>query len=500
MTGTGAAPAQETLPSTPAEKKAIPPSPGGLSSWKIDTLPRPPPFNLKNLLRTIGPGAILLVVAIGGGEWLVGPAAAIQYGTSILGLCTLAITLQVIFNLEGIRYTLYTGEPIYVGFMRLKPGPRFWGAVYCGMAFLQMIWPALAAAAAATLFASFFGRLPEAGDALPVQRLGQLLILSSVVLLLFGGTVERMLEKISWVLLGYIFTFLLVVNLLFVPTTIWWETFRGFFQLSLGEQPLDWILVGALVASSGAGGGGNLTITNWIRDKGFGMGSRVGAIPSAVGGRDIRLSNVGTVFEVNADNLRNWTEWLRYVHADQIWLWGLGAFVGMFLCVNLTVGIVPAGTDLSGLAAGAFQAEYMARIWSGFWMLGLLNGFWILFSSHLSAVDVLVRTITDILWAGSARVRRWKGGNVRIVYYSLLIGYALFALFIIRLAPPLTLFKITANIGGFMLAFAGVQILLVNRKLLPREIQPSLWRQGALVVCVLFYGFVVICVLASWLL
>ena len=52
---------------------------------------------------------------------------------------------------------------------------------------------------------------------------------------------------------------------------------------------------------------GNLTVTNWIRDKGFGMGAKVGAIPSAVGGtREIRLSHVGTVFPATADNIARW--------------------------------------------------------------------------------------------------------------------------------------------------------------------------------------------------
>ena len=36
------------------------------------------------------------------------------------------------------------------------------------------------------------------------------------------------------------------------------------------------------------------------------------------------------------------------------------------------------------LTVGAFQARYMAeKLWVGFWALCLLNGFWILFSTHL---------------------------------------------------------------------------------------------------------------------
>ena len=80
-----------------------------------------------NLFKIIGPGAIMAATSIGGGEWLVGPAAAVKYSSSIFLIATVAILLQVIFNLEAIRYTLYTGEPIYGGIMRLKPGAEVLG-------------------------------------------------------------------------------------------------------------------------------------------------------------------------------------------------------------------------------------------------------------------------------------------------------------------------------------------------------------------------------------
>src|SRR5262245_43861470 len=81
--------------------------------WEVADLPEPLPFTLRNTFRVIGPGAILLATAIGGGEWLVGPAQSVKYGMGLFWIVTVAIYLQVIFNLEGMRYALYTGEPIY---------------------------------------------------------------------------------------------------------------------------------------------------------------------------------------------------------------------------------------------------------------------------------------------------------------------------------------------------------------------------------------------------
>src|SRR5688572_12698160 len=111
---------------------------GERPAWEVAELPAPPPFGISNVFKVIGPGAIMAATSIGGGEWLVGPAAAVKYSTDIFLIATVAIALQVLFNLEGIRYTLYTGEPIYGGIMRLRPGPRFWAGFYSALAFFQL--------------------------------------------------------------------------------------------------------------------------------------------------------------------------------------------------------------------------------------------------------------------------------------------------------------------------------------------------------------------------
>jgi hypothetical protein len=454
----------------------------------VDDLPAPPPFGFRNMLKVIGPGAIMAATSIGGGEWLVGPAAAVKYSSAIFLIATVAIVLQVIFNLEGIRYTLYTGEPIYGGIMRLKPGPKFWAAFYSLLGFFQLGWPALAGSAAATLFGAYMGRMPGAPDQELQAWIATGLIAGVVLILSFGGTIERMLEYFAWTMLAVVFLFLIFVNVAFVPLAHWGQTFAGFFSLGGLTHPIDWGLIGALAATAGSGGIGNLTVTNWIRDKGFGMGSKVGAIPSAVGGHAIQLSHVGTVFPATAANIGRWREWMRYVHADQIWVWGLFCFLGMFLNVNLATAIIPQGTDLQGLAAGAYQAEYLARIWTGFWFLTLFNGFWILFKTQLGNTDILVRTITDALWMGSGRARASKRG-IRAIYYGILIVFSIWGAFVIRSASPFQLFKILANMAGIVLAVAGVQIFLVNRRFLPRELRPARWREAGLLLCSAFYAF-----------
>jgi hypothetical protein len=466
----------------------LPPTHGELPRWSVADLPAPPPFTFRNMLKVIGPGAIMAATSIGGGEWLVGPAAAVKYSSSIFLIASIAIVLQVIFNLEAIRYTLYTGEPIYGGIMRLRPGAKFWAGFYTFIGFFQLGWPALAGSAAATLFGAWMGRMPGMPDQAVQGWIASALIVFVVLILSFGGTIERMLEYFAWTMLAIVFLFLIVVNVAFVPFSHWWQTFAGFFSLSGLQHPLDWGLIGALAATAGSGGIGNLTVTNWIRDKGFGMGSKVGAIPSAVGGHEIHLSHVGTVFPATEQNLARWREWMRYVNADQLWVWGLFCFLGMFLNVNLATAIIPHGTDLQGLAAGAYQAEYLSKIWPGFWFLTLFNGFWILFKTQLGNTDILVRTITDALWMSSERARASKRG-IRAIYYAILLIFSVWGVFVIRSASPFQLFKILANMAGIVLAIAGVQIFLVNRRFLPKAVRPAVWKEFGLLACSAFYAF-----------
>src|SRR5829696_414461 len=178
--GPAAAPAHGAAGALPANHGELPP-------WEISDLPAPLPFSAGNLMKVIGPGAVMAATSIGGGEWLVGPAAAVKYSSSIFLIATIAILLQVIFNLEAIRYTLYTGEPIYGGFMRLKPGPKFWGGFYSMIGFLQLGWPGLAGTAAAALLSAVLGRMPGVEDREMQVWITTALLVAVVFILSFGG-------------------------------------------------------------------------------------------------------------------------------------------------------------------------------------------------------------------------------------------------------------------------------------------------------------------------
>lgn len=461
---------------------------GCLPAWDRADLPEPLPFGLVNLFKTIGPGAILLAAAIGGGEWLAGPAATNKFGRGILWIATVAVILQTIFNLEAVRYTLYTGEPIVTGFMRLKPGRSFWAWFYILIGVAQLATPALAAACGGVIYTAYLGRIPNENDPqeLATQHwIATGVILFAVALLLSGKSIERVLEKLSWGMIVFIFTFLIVVNCIFVPLTDWKSTIEGFLGLQSISGNWDLVLLATFAATAGSGGLGNLAISNWFRDKGFGMGSLSGAIGNALTGDHSIVKPIGTTFPITPENMRRWNIWWRYALLDQVALWAFGCIMGMFLNVNLSAALLEKDIPLTGLEPGVFQAMAMSKLWTGLWYLALLNGFWILFSTHLGNTDVLVRMVSDISWVAFPKIRSWPMSRLYAVLLLILTCWAVFA---VRIGTVIQLFEVLGVVACPILAFASIQILRVNTKFLPPEIRPALWRRIGLVICSVAYG------------
>lgn len=491
---------------------------GCLPNWRDADLPEPLPFSFWNMLRTIGPGAILLAGAIGGGEWIVGPKMAVDYGTSILWIATIGIILQATFNLEAIRYTLYTGEPILTGIMRLSPGPKFWAPFYILLGVTQLAIPALAAGCAVVVFGAFAGHMPSEANKSTLDLIARGVIVLSALMLLSGKSIEKLLEKASWAMIMFIFAFLIFINLYAVPFETSFRTLRGFLTIPwfstdeslvvhIGHTSLpirifpasiSFVMLGLFAATSGSGGLGNLAVTNWFRDKGFGMGAHVGGIGGALSSEHATLQPVGAVFPLDESNTRKWKTWWKYALLDQQALWAGGCFLGMYLNVNLAIALIPPGEQVTGYNVGAFQAEHLAKqLWQGLWLLTLLNGFWILYSTHLGNTDVLVRTVADTLWAACPPVRRWPASRL---YAVLLIVLTAWALFSVGLGTVLDLFSVLGIVASPILAIAAVQILRINLRFLPRPLQPSIWRCIGLILCTLAYGTITVALIGKMVL
>lgn len=468
----------------------------GLDPWRIGELPAAPRPRGLQWFSAVGPGVIVLGASIGSGEFLLGPAAFVKYGLSLLWIVGVASLLQTLLNVELMRYTMATGEPVLTGFMRTRPHSTFWAWFYVVLYFLQMGWPGWAGAAAGAVFFLFAKRLPVAGEGGTVYAIGVGLFLMCGLVLLVGRRIERTLEYLNWIMIALIIGGLGALAILFVPLSTWGAALAGFaaFDVRTGSFQFvpagaDFFLLGAFAAYTGGGGVTNLTLTNWARDKGYGMSSSVGFIPAAVGGKKVALAHSGSTFEPNAASLERWRGWWRIVRVDQWGVYFTGAILGMALPALLYVTFVPAGSDIRGLGIAAALAQAVATqkgaVFGG--AIAIL-GVWILFKTQLDILEGMTRAITDILWTGSARIRGWRGGDVRVIYYSVLVVISIWGILALRLTQPIVLLALSANMAGIVFIISAVHLLYVNTRLLPVALRPPLWRRLALVALALFYG------------
>jgi hypothetical protein len=111
---------------------------------------------------------------------------------------------------------------------------------------------------------------------------------------------------------------------------------------------------------------------------------------------------------------------------------------------------------------------------------------WILFKVQIDILESTVRSVTDILWGASRRVRAFS--DVRRVYYSVLALSVFWGAFALTLTAPIVLLQLAANVAGFVFALAALHILRVNTTLLPSALRPPMWRRVALVLMAVFYG------------
>ena len=112
----------------------------------LDKKDFPKPLSIRKL---IGPSFIILGVGLGSGELILWPYLSANFGLGIIWAAIIGITFQFFINMEIERYTLVTGESIFVGltrkFGRLIP---FW---FIFTTLVPWMWPGIIASSATVL-------------------------------------------------------------------------------------------------------------------------------------------------------------------------------------------------------------------------------------------------------------------------------------------------------------------------------------------------------------
>jgi len=496
---------------------AIPP-------WTLGELPEPKPLRLRHWASFIGPGIVMMGIQIGGGEWLLGPAVTAKYGGGLMWIATIAIVLQVFYNMECGRYALFCGEPVFTGFMRCKPFPGFWVALMMLLNISALV-PGLSTHGAAMIASLILDRPPTREDLGLVVPLAYACLFAVAFPVVMGGKVYNILQWVMTAKIAIVLGFCFGMGVTCVSAANWWNVGSGFLQF--GNVPVDtgdggeklenlftywwsngelpWIsttsliVIGAFAGYAGGGGLANSTYSNFVRDKGWGMGAQVGAIPSVVGGRSVTLSHVGQVFPIHEENLRRWRGWWRYIFTDQVLVWAPGCFVGMALPALLSLQFATHSSisaEQMSVAQAIVTADGIRN--SGFspvlgkllWIAALFTGLMVMLPSQMSILDDFSRRWTDAIWSANPGVRnRWRADQVKWIYYTILATYVVWSFlcaFLFSNAPKL-MTDFIANFNNLAIGVTAFQILWINHRLLPIPIRPRWYQSLGLICCGLFY-------------
>lgn len=498
-----------------------------LPPWGVAELPPPAPLGWRHWTKFIGPGIVMMGIQIGGGEWLLGPEVTARYGASLMWIATVAILLQTFYNLECGRYALYCGEPIFTGFLRTKPGPRFWMGFFL-LLNLGALIPGLSTHGAAMLVSLWLDRPPGIEDRGLVTFWAYVMLFAVALPVLLGGKVYNMLQAIMTAKVAIVLSFCLAVGILFVSPANWWSVFSGFAKfgtvpaevsgrettVNLIQQRIDegaWpavalgniAVLGAFAGYAGGGGLSNATYGNFVRDKGWGMGSQVGAIPSAIGGRSVSLSHLGKIFVINEENLRCWKGWWRYILVDQVYVWTPGCFMGMALPALLSMQFARY-SDLGGgnlewsqslITADGIRhcPQFSPAMAQALWVVTVLVGMMVMLPSQMSIVDDFSRRWTDMLWSGSQRIRESNlGGNaVKRIYYLILgsfVAWTVVAAYLFSTyGTPRLMTLVIANLSNVSIGITSFHLAWINRRFLPAELRPRWYHTLGVLGCGVFY-------------
>jgi len=438
----------------------------------------------------IGPSLIALGISIGSGEWLLGPEAIGKYGFIGIGwVITVSAILQTFYNVEISRYVMATGEVPVVGWGRVPPGWKFWIPFSLIVFYFAFIFGGWAASAGQGLFALIAGRVHGEDEVEYTRLLAIGLLFVVFVICVLARKISRALELSNWVIIGTLLAVLIIVDIAIVPPSVWWEGIAGLITPAAPPEGITASTLGGLAGFTALASGLNWYAMSHYRDKGYGMGHRVGFISGMRGERRDLLA-VGVTFRDTPENEALWKRWMRLLHIDQWVVFFCGAMIGMLLPTILMTHIVAtSGEKPTTKNVPTFAAEKLGDQY-GSWMfyIMLIVGVLILFSTQLGIFEALVRNFTDAAHATSPRLRRILEGDPRKFYYPYMLLVLAVIAVMIHLATPVELVRISANMSNLGALMFPFMLMYLNSKL-PRPARPRWWHYVILVINFLFFGF-----------
>jgi len=452
-----------------------------LPQAEVRDMPEPP----SSVWRIVGPGVVGAGVGLASGEFILWPYVASQVGLIFLWGAVVGVITQWFLNMEIERYTLATGETALTGFSRYW---KHWGAVFAVLIYFANLWPGWATSSA-TLLSYVFG----GGD--PATIAIAMLVVVGLGLTL-APVVYVALERVIFLKVAAIAVFLVVAAVFAVSGDAWAETPQVVTSFGTFPSELEFSLMLGAIAFAGAGGGQNLCQSNWIRDKGFGMGRYVPRLTSPVTGAPEAAPGTGYVFEPEEENLRRWRGWWRLANIEQLSSFVLITVITILFTSMLAFSTVFGRPDLpDDIGFLEIQGERFEALVGGwfkylFWGIGAFS----LFAASMGIVDYTSRVAADVVKTNYLRESRVSESRL---YFGLVWGLVAIGCLILLVGAdqPLVLLVISACVGGIMMFIYSFLLLVMNRRSLPEAIRVSGYRVAALIFATGFFGVLSVIVL-----
>lgn len=456
---------------------------GNLPPMPLRDLPEPLP-----LYRILGPSVILAGLGVGSGEYIIWPFITAAIGPAFLWAAMVSVTIQYFLNMEIERYTLVTGETAIAGFVRSW---KHWGWLFCLFTLVPNIWPGWATGGVTVL--TFLA----GGGNVPLITVGVMIAIGFA--LTISPVVYQTLERAQFFKVGLTLVFLAVAIAAAIEPRAWADlpqAIGNFGVLPDSEiVPIALLLSGLVFA--GAGGVNNLAQSNWIRDKGFGMGAYIPRIVSPITGEEVAAPTTGVMAKTDPANLSRFRVWWHRANLEQLvsfWFICIFSITVFSLLAHSTV----SGQRLADQASLAFiraEGEVLQQIvgsWFGrfFWVFGSLS----LVLVALGTVDYIARIVADILKTVYLQEsERWTESRL---YFAVVWGTVIAGSIILLsgIQQPLFLLMTSACLNGLVMVVYSALLIRLNRGGLPQPFRVRGLRLAMLVVATLFYGF-----FGSWL-
>ncbi|MBJ39161.1 MAG: hypothetical protein CMD83_11960 [Gammaproteobacteria bacterium] len=430
------------------------------------------PDREKPLWRMLGPGAIMIGLAVGSGELILWPWITAKFGPSMMWAAALGVFVQLWIQIEVGRWAVATGESAFTGFARMT---QLWVYFFLSLMFVGAFMPGWGRAAGVAVKNLIFGEVGPGPD-----WFWTALVFVIALLIIFGprqiyATVERSITGMVLVItIGMLIVAFSVGTLTDVGAML--GGIVNFGHIELDDEFTFHRFFGAFVFA-GAGGLGNLYYAYYLRDKGIGMGARIPALLNPLREYQTASSEIGYVFPDNEQNAARFRSWFSYVKVDSVGFFWLGNTFTMFLfmfgalVVLYPKGIVPEEGrllwDLALILEGPMGP--FGRY------LFLIIGISALFSSILAGMDGGVRLWVDLLHTNFERMRAFAANKIylTIAVGSSVIGVIATWFFETFEITALDFFFISATLGGFAMAGYVPALLYMNMKYLPPSARPG---------------------------